>query len=68
MSTEMKPPRFVYSSKYDFGHMVLDAMNDWWNQVAEGTWPTEANFYKIRGDREEYFKMFDEYKDVDYNK
>ena len=67
MSTEKQPPRFVYKSKYDFGHMVLDAMNDWWTQTAAGTWPTDENLYHIKGDIEEYFKMFDEYKDVDYN-
>ena len=67
MFPDMKAPRFAYKSKFNFGEMAIEGMNDWWNETRAGTWPTEANLYKIKGDRDEYFRMFEEFKDVDYN-
>ena len=60
------PPRFAYRSKYNFGDLAYETLNHWREEVREGTWPADANLYKVKGDINEYIKMFDEYKDVNY--
>ncbi len=63
---DKKPPRFAYRSKYSFGNMAIESLNDWWRETREGTWPREENLYRIKGDINDYIKVFDEFEDVDY--
>lgn len=60
------PPRFAYRSKYNFGDMALETLNNWVKETKEGTWPTATNLYKIKGDVDDYFSLFDNYKNVSY--
>lgn len=61
-----KPPRFAYRSEYNFAELILETLNKWIVETKEGTWPTEENLYKVKGNLEDYLKAFDDYKDVSY--
>lgn len=66
MFHNVTPPRFAYRAKYNFAEMIIETLNNWQREVREGTWPAEANLYKVSGNIEEYTKAFDCYKNVSY--
>lgn len=63
---DSKTPRFAYRSKYDFAAMAVETLNQWREETRAGEWPKPENLYKVKGDLEEYVKVFDEFKDVKY--
>ncbi len=60
------PPRFAYRSRYNFGDMALETLNEWVKETKEGAWPRPENLYKVKGNLEDYLAAFDEFKDVSY--
>lgn len=66
MFPHQKAPRFAYRSKYDFGTMAVETLNQWKKDTMDGKFPAPENLYKIKGDIEDYFKAFECYKDVHY--
>lgn len=63
-----KSPRFAYKSKYHFGEMALETLNDWYREVHAGEFPRAENRYKIKGSMEEYEKAFEPYRNTSYMK
>ncbi len=66
MFFEAKPPRFAYRSKYVFSDMILETLKEYNEEVKAGRFPRPENRYTVKGAEEDYIKIFESYKDVDY--
>jgi hypothetical protein len=46
--------------------MAIETLNLWLEETRSGAWPRPEKLYKVKGDIEDYIKVFDEFKDVGY--